>query len=270
MKTLKQLEQLFLDLEVGQTLREVCPQCGGGSTRELSLSITLDDSGYMLWHCFRASCGFSGKRLTWGVVHGHGATPKKRPKDFTGALETLPLEQARWLEDKFGLKAPQNWRWAPEYSRLYIPILGPTGKHRGAMLRSTINALGPKSLTFKEATEEPWFHWYSVEDNSRVVLVEDMFSAQKLQQSGIPCACLLGTHLGLDKVREILTQTDQVSLALDKDAYSKSIGYAVQYKHLLDFRVWKLERDLKYEPEERIIEAYYERKEDFSSSSQEP
>jgi hypothetical protein len=261
---MKHLEQLFLDLEPGQTLREVCPECGGGSTRELSLSITLDETGYMLWHCFRASCGFSGKRLAWGVVHGHGSTSKKAPRGFTGALELLPKEQHEWLWDKFSIAAKDNWRWAPEFERLYMPVMGPTGKHRGCILRDTTVKHEAKTLTFKEAVDEPWMHWNWGDCTGPVVLVEDMFSAAKVQQCGIESACLLGTHFGLDKVREVLTQNDSCIIALDKDAYCKAVKYAVDYSALLNIRVWHLEQDLKYETVIRILEAYDERKSDFT------
>lgn len=94
-----------------------------------------------------------------------------------------------------------------------------------------------------------------------------MISAAKVQQSGITAVCILGTHLGLEKVREILRYTDQAVLALDKDAYSKATQYAVQYRHLINFEVWKLERDLKYVSEERIREAYFEKKTTFNHAN---
>ena len=41
--------------------RTVCPQCGGGSQKELSLSIHIDEDGQgATWNCFRARCGWSG------------------------------------------------------------------------------------------------------------------------------------------------------------------------------------------------------------------
>ena len=40
--------------------RLLCPECGGGRSRELSLSVTLKSEGGAVWHCFRATCGWSG------------------------------------------------------------------------------------------------------------------------------------------------------------------------------------------------------------------
>lgn len=256
-----------LEINVGESLREICPECGGGQTKEKSLSITLNEQGYLLWNCHRASCGFSGARLAWGAVRGVGLVPKKPPRGFIGALEALSDAQVRLLETTFGLKVPQSWRYAPESGRIYMPVLGPTWNHRGAILRTLpSDPRAPKSLTFKEATEEPWQHWTNGGD-FRPVIVEDMTSAAKVQQCGIPAVCILGTHLSIDKVRELINHTDTAILALDKDAYAKAVRYAVEYKHLLHLSVWHLEQDLKYVPEERIIEAYHNGKCDFSAQN---
>lgn len=41
--------------------RTVCPQCGGGSQKELCLSVHIDtDGGGATWNCFRGNCGWSG------------------------------------------------------------------------------------------------------------------------------------------------------------------------------------------------------------------
>ena len=256
---------LALGLEPGAVLREYCPQCGGGQSKEKSLGLGLSEEGYLWWKCHRASCGLSGKKLAWGAIHA-ASNVKKPPRGFTGALEALHAEHLEALLGKFGIWAPDNWRWAAESARIYMPILGPDWKHRGAILRNLPDdTRQPKTLTFKLETDDPWMHWMDSPDSHEYspVVVEDMFSAAKLQQSGVPAVCILGTHLGLDKVREILQHKDGAILALDKDATSKAVQYAVQYKHLVNFEVWQLDRDLKYETEERIREAYFERKTDF-------
>ena len=261
------LGSLALGLEPGAVLREVCPQCGGGSTSEKSLGLGISEEGYLWWKCHRASCGLSGKRLAWGVVQGPGAAPKKRPKGFTGALEALSDEHKGKFRAVFELDTPQNWRFAPEYARIYMPVWGPDYRTRGAILRNLPeDKRTPKTLTFKAEVEQPWMHWAGP-DRDNPVIVEDMISAAKVQQSGITAVCILGTHLGLEKVREILRYTDQAVLALDKDAYSKATQYAVQYRHLINFEVWKLERDLKYVSEERIREAYFEKKTTFNHAN---
>ena len=54
---------LASEMELGQTIRSVCPRCYGGSSHEKSLTITLGEEGSLIWNCFRAKCDFKG-------VHG--------------------------------------------------------------------------------------------------------------------------------------------------------------------------------------------------------
>lgn len=43
------------------TYRMICPKCNGGSSGELSFSVTIDDTGKSaVWHCFRGSCEYAG------------------------------------------------------------------------------------------------------------------------------------------------------------------------------------------------------------------
>ena len=260
------LGHMALGLDIGGTLREICPKCGGGTHKEKSLSVSLDDSGYMLWKCWRASCGFSGRRLLWGVVQDYASRPKKLGKTFTGLLEPLSDVQISLIKEAFGIHVYKHWRWAPEYSRIRMPIFGPKGENRGCILRTLPGSdIQPKTLTFKENYEDPWMHWSGPPKEGLIpVIVEDMFSAANLQQSNIPSICLLGTHLSLDKVREIVSYYPEAVLALDKDAYEKAVGYAGTFRHLIGLKVWKLEKDLKYVSSDRIREAYYNNKTDFT------
>lgn len=42
------------------TKRVICPECLGGSSREVSLSLTIyEDGKNAVWNCFRANCGYS-------------------------------------------------------------------------------------------------------------------------------------------------------------------------------------------------------------------
>jgi hypothetical protein len=90
-----------------------------------------------------------------------------------------------------------------------------------------------------------------------------MISAAKVQQSGIPAVCLLGTHLGLDKVRELVSYCSEAVIALDKDAYAKAVTYAGTFRELIGLKVWSLEKDLKFVSNERIKEAYFNNKVNF-------
>ena len=66
----------------GRTQHVVCPRCSGGKTREVSLSVTLDDDGMgARWICHRGSCGWTdGGRVGSGQPdRGRAVTPFQAP-----------------------------------------------------------------------------------------------------------------------------------------------------------------------------------------------
>lgn len=268
MRWMDEVELLVTGQPLGTTLRDICPKCGGGMEREKSLSVTLDEDGWLLWHCFRASCGLRGRRLMWGVVHGHQPSAKKLPQGFSGALVGLPDPVLGWFWDKFGLGEKVlddlRWKYAPERDRIYIPVSGPRGQYRGCILREWKNKLTPRNLVYKELRDEPFMYWLRDEGGGPPVIVEDAISAAKVWASGASAISLGGTHLSAHMVREILNYHNEAYLALDKDAYAKSVAYAGTFRGLIGLKLWKLEKDLKYEKEERIREAYYGEATDFS------
>ncbi|MGG5810895.1 toprim domain-containing protein [Falsiroseomonas sp. CW058] len=72
--------------EVEQRL--VCPECGGGKTREKSLALRLDADGGAVWKCHRGHCGWSDN-IPAGAVRGGRSTPPARPQ----AAPPRPAEQ---------------------------------------------------------------------------------------------------------------------------------------------------------------------------------
>jgi twinkle protein len=74
-------------LSPGRSVKTICPACGGGSTREDSLSVKLDDDGQGLtWHCFRGTCG--GSKLIPG--NGRIADSTRAPRDEAPQRRTRP------------------------------------------------------------------------------------------------------------------------------------------------------------------------------------
>jgi hypothetical protein len=174
-----------------------------------------------------------------------------------------------WFIENFAVQPSTleklEWRSAPDCDRLYIPYVGPRGQFRGAILREWQYKLTPRNLVYKEILDEPFIGWMPETGSGPPVLVEDAISACKVYQAGLNAITLCGTHLSLHMVREILTKHKEAIIALDKDATAKAIKYAGTYRPLLCLKIWKLEKDLKYVEEERIREAYYGKKADFSS-----
>jgi len=78
----------------------LCPKCGGGRTKEKSLSVTIDDDGQgAVWVCKRGSCGWtSGAR-----VHDNPAPPRQSRGYQAPAPHTDAQKSNRpdWLYDVF-------------------------------------------------------------------------------------------------------------------------------------------------------------------------
>ena len=67
-------------LTAGHNEKVRCPKCEGGRTRELSLSVAIDDDGQgSTWRCWRGNCGWTGG----GRVHSDGPrqSPPERPQE---------------------------------------------------------------------------------------------------------------------------------------------------------------------------------------------
>lgn len=266
-----ELALMALGMSKGTSLREICPRCGGGSKKEKSLVLTMAEDGNLLWKCHRASCGDAGKTFVWDMIASHRGESKKPPRVFKGLLENPSAEVLDWFWDEFQIisstVAEAGVRMSTETNRLHLPLYGPPPKcnYRGAILRQWKDPLNPKSLTYKEAMDEPFINWgeqYS--HRYPVVIVEDYFSCMKLSQARINAVSISGTHLSQRMVREIMGVHENAIIALDKDATAKAVAYAGTFRHLLGLKVWKLEKDLKYVSEKRILSAYFADKIDFS------
>ena len=71
----------------GQQNALKCPQCLGGSTKELSFSINIDNDGTTAaWKCHRGKCGFEG-----GVNSGTGAASSAGSRAGVRSTERLQL-----------------------------------------------------------------------------------------------------------------------------------------------------------------------------------
>ncbi len=71
-------------LSAGRDVKVLCPACGGGRTKEQSLSVKLDaDGAGIAWHCFRGNCGGSNIIPGSGRIEGvgvHDRVPERRER----------------------------------------------------------------------------------------------------------------------------------------------------------------------------------------------
>lgn len=100
----------------GRNEHILCPQCEGGSSREKSLSVTIDDDGQgATWICHRGSCGWQdGGRIR--------DEPRRVTKPISPHTETQKTNRPDWLYEwfaqrqigarvvnQFGIYATKRW-----------------------------------------------------------------------------------------------------------------------------------------------------------------
>lgn len=91
---------------------------------------------------------------------------------------------------------------------------------------------------------------------SRIWLVEDMLSRQRLHEAGERCLCLLGTHIhdGTISVVQEVWPDAHIMLALDKDATAKALAWKTKIGYLFkNFTVVPLSKDIKDMSEEELL-----------------
>lgn len=245
------IEELGSTLESGQTIRVLCPRCGGGSSEELSLSITKSEEGPLLWYCFRNKCDESGNGLA-----GCSTKPiKKRRAMFDGSVETLSEDHITRIRELWNMEPHEDWFWTPQkMGRVAMSIRSPKYRHRGWVLRDIYGKSAIKALTYLNDGEEG-LSWYKTHKDKGTVLVEDIPSAVRASQY-VNAVALCGTGIGLTRAEEIGRYARlPIIVALDQDATLESLAIARRWSLLWDeVRVLPLHQDIKNMPERAIQE----------------
>jgi hypothetical protein len=130
-----------------------------------------------------------------------------------------------------------------------VPTSDFLGNRTGVVLRA-LDKRQPKTKTHAEKDSLSWFVNHSATIPG-VIIVEDQFSAIRASHY-LTSVALLGTHLNDERVQEIRAcKLRPVYLALDADAWSTAVRYAVKYRSELRPQLVKLEKDIKdMNPEE--------------------
>lgn len=232
------------------TSRALCPSCGGGRSREMSLSVRqLAVVGLVKLSCFRASCGY----YSTVVVDSSVTMPQTRLKQATPyTADTIPIGagMGMFLEATFGLRdeiyMPHGWAMSANGHALVLPIRDPYGRVRGHLTRTFDN---PKRVFTYKATAQPWLDWWAGDGTKPLVIVEDCLSACRLAGLGLGAVALLGTGINVEQAKEI-AQVAKIShshvyIALDRDAHTKSIKLAQHHAHILKMLPVCLDLDIK-------------------------
>lgn len=230
---------------------ERCPACGGGDSQERSLSVTKED-GQLKWYCHRASCGFKGTDRTTSGTYGLSSRSvsvrRAVGRDLHRTAQAVPAEVQEVLSSRYSLTESHIARWGlgwdEQEQRLVIPVIGSNGEIKGAVLRSLNKQVIKKSISH---TEEDAIAWYINErpTHKGVIVVEDQFSAIRFSDYSTSVA-LLGTNLNVARMQEIVGgHLAPVYLALDADAWRRTIEHVVKYRGICKMLPLKLPKDGK-------------------------
>lgn len=253
-------------LEPGQSMRVVCPFCGGGSSKERSMSIKLDpETGLVLYHCFRGNCE-EGSGVLGGakLVRTRQDVPKFQPYDmqYLVSLFDAPLEVFDKLEE-WGLKPEdhllRHWRYDTYTERMAQYVAGPNGDHRGYVLRAHQPWVKTKALTARLRNDCPFQGWVNIRSIYRpIVCVEDLPSAVRVGMAGYRAVALLGNTPSNDALDEIAEEAREfkvpVLFALDPDATAQAMRVSRKFGMRGDSSVLVLHKDFKNMKQEEVNE----------------
>jgi hypothetical protein len=241
--------------------KTVCPKCDGGRSGELSLSVNEGEDGIVWLRCWRASCGWRSLTLTDPT-----ATVERRPmKKVTVYRE--PIEPLAYgdlnlrLRKRYGIDMVyaqgHGWGASPDGKTLIMPVRCPYGGVRGHVTRTFTD---PKRCYTYKATAQPWLDWWG-RVGSPLIVVEDTISACRLAGLGYRTVALLGTSISNPQAKEIATAADRcpVYLALDRDAFVKSLDHAKRHAHIVQFLPVCLTEDIKNMKDDDDIHKLFKR-----------
>lgn len=271
MSPYEELRILLASLVEGeQRSGEICPHCGGGRSREGSLSIVRHSWNSGAYKCNRAACGKEG----WiGERYGTHYAPVVKPKEwepriYDGTTEEVPDDVRRTYCDKYGWSeedfAATGCGWSPEYRRTVWKVRSPTGVVRGIELRTLNPQSRTKTLHYRH-TADPWVGYVGISGGSdprqggnsgrgTLIAVEDLLSAYRVGQV-YPAASIMGSHLTFETLMDLMKVSENIVLVLDRDATTKAEKFAKRFSFLCPgFVHIPITRDLKYESPERIKE----------------
>lgn len=236
-------------LSDGETTNsQLCPACNGGTSRDLSLSVSRRE-GRLLWICYRASCSFKGSSSsTFTSASQSTAVPYKKAvagRELHRSSVRIGQDAADYLSTQYHidekLSAWAEFGWSEDENRLVMPVKSYTGEVLGVMLRS-LSGQQPKVLSF---TEKGSIAWYVNRITPGVIIVEDQLSAARASRY-LTSVALLGTNLSPERAAEIkATGLSPVHLALDNDAIAQAVRYVTKYRSQLPMQLVRLHKDIK-------------------------
>lgn len=244
-------------LHVGESVRVVCPYCGGGSTQEESLVITRISSATCLWKCHRDKCdkdsGYINSRHSVKV----SSTAREPKEEVVLKTSLLTKEDIEFFKLRFSIREYLLDEFSVSVSedgRIVYPLYNFNRIRIANTLRNYSELSNDKSLlknkVVKEAGHEGQVYGYywnnpvSITDD--LIIVEDATSAIATSEY-CDALALTGTHIS-DELANTLASIDytNIYLCLDADATRKAIKLVDRFSAILpNMQARRLERDIK-------------------------
>jgi hypothetical protein len=210
-------------LDRGTSTRIICPFC---NDPERSMSITLEDS-YVLFHCFRASCGKKGRINLGGVFKSYQEYEKKQTTletvNFTIPIKlweeaTYTLPYVYYIDNSVAVEAYTKYHKAKDILITKTPK-GYALKRVGQAGYRYLN--NSKSKMYGENIGQVLLGTSENDgDSSYLVIVEDIISAMWVYQcldTEISVMCLFGTNFPMSRYPSFSNMFNTFKWWLDPD-----------------------------------------------------
>lgn len=264
-----QIQAMAFEVGVGQNAREVCPCCGGGSSRERSLSIYRFNRIQASYTCWRANCELGSGRVSLlhdgeGLVHSKTGPVTWAADKAPKVIPSAPLDERRayYIKRHLNLTDAEIAYGGISQTRdgkIIYSIYNDKRKRIGNAIRAYKDiyeghlplATMPKTINQMFKEQYPLMSWYYKGRNHKkefdtLVVVEDIPSALRLNPYTDSLA-LMGTHFADDKAAVIRKKKyKHIYLCLDQDATRKAARLTRQSQLLLpQIKVKFIKKDIK-------------------------
>ena len=239
-----------IDIVEGATKRMDCPSCKGKNTFTVSKL-----NGVLIWNCYKLGCNARGASMVGMTAAEIKATLASRQATAEAKLEVdaptmeLPLTLTYDISNKLTQGFITRWQlqgvpmlYDIVSCRAVFPIHSKKGRLIDAVGR-TLRGDVPKWLRYSGNAD-----YYRYGSGSVAVVVEDAISAAVVGKhiAGATGFAILGTSMN-SKHFEALQQYNKVIVALDPDAWSKTLQFVQMLKgHSIKATAFKLSDDIKY------------------------
>lgn len=262
---------MALDLKAGESLKgAICPACEGGDNKDKSFNLTRFAS-CTKYICFRAKCGISGVVSTSPVDDIKAASRAAnalRSRVYCKPTRSLTPQEVENLSNLYGIRDTEYFKMAKrgiKDGRVLYPIYTYEGVSMGHACKSASSI--PKVVNYIPdiyiKLHFPLDVQYIKDD--RIVIVEDVLSATRLVDNGIPAVALLGTHLSADGACHLVKLGFiKWDVALDDDAKNKAAKILKSYTSMADIKVltWESKEDVKDMTEKEFNEVFFKEEEE--------